>query len=46
MVKFLTYSLLTLILLGCGPKVLITEEPSSISNIQIEATENCDIERE
>lgn len=44
--KILLSSLLTLILLGCGPKISITEKPSSISNIQIEADENCDIERE
>jgi len=46
MIKFFMYSLLTLILLGCGPKIVTIEEPTSISNTQIEATENCDIERE
>ena len=45
MVKIFMYSFLVLFLFGCGSKVIMTKEPSSISNIQIEPTEDCDIER-
>jgi len=46
MIKILFYSLLTFIFIGCGSTISIIEKPSSISNIQIEANENCSIERE
>ena len=46
MSKKIIYALLTLSFIGCGPKIVITEEPSAISNIKIKASQNCDIEKE
>ena len=45
MIQKVIYTLLILSFTGCGSKVVTTQEPSLISNIKIEANENCDIER-
>ena len=43
--KHYVFAISVMLLIGCGPKIVITEEPTIISNIQIEAEENCDIGR-
>jgi hypothetical protein len=44
-VKFLMFIIGIVALVGCGPKIVLIEEPTVISNVQIEAEENCDIDR-